>query len=228
MVSDTHLGWINRQAQLDGMVQRINALNPDIVFMAGDILDEGIDPSFSQSIISSLSNIKAPLGIYAVLGNHEYISGQQVQFSSFLGQAGIHVLRDEWIMLDRSLYIIGRDDASSSRFWLSGNRRKNVDDLTAEIDAAQLPVILLDHQPVELVSTGNTAVDLQFSGHTHRGQLFPNNLITAKLFAQDWGYYKQNSFQAIVSCGYGTWGPLLRIGSPSEIVVANIKFSPEQ
>jgi predicted MPP superfamily phosphohydrolase len=90
-----------------------------------------------------------------------------------------------------------------------------------------LPVILLDHQPSELVSTGNTAVDLQFSGHTHRGQLFPNNLITAKLFAQDWGYYKQNSFQAIVSCGYGTWGPPLRIGSHSEIVVANITFSAE-
>jgi predicted MPP superfamily phosphohydrolase len=222
MVSDTHLGWVNRQAQLDSMVQRINSLRPDIVFMAGDILDEGIDPAFRQTIIASLSAVKAPLGIYAVLGNHEYISGQQEMFFSSLAQAGVHALRDEWILLDQALYIVGRDDASGSRF--SENRRKNLEALTAEIDAAGLPVILLDHQPSELVLAGSTDIDLQFSGHTHRGQLFPNHLITGKIFAQDWGYYQQNSFQAIVSSGYGTWGPPLRIGSHPEIVVAHLTF----
>lgn len=223
MVSDLHLGWVYRGSELQNLVQRVNGLQPDIVFFAGDIVDEGIDISLEQVIPFYLNDITAPLGIYAVLGNHEYISGQQDQFTLWLEQAGIHVLRDSWMEMNLGLYVVGRDDASHGRS--SGNRRLSLEALLSKIDVRQLPVILLDHQPSELEIAGYTDVDLQLSGHTHLGQFFPNNLVTGKIFAQDWGYYQQGTFQAIVSSGYGTWGPPIRIGNHPELVVINITFT---
>jgi predicted MPP superfamily phosphohydrolase len=241
MVSDIHWGWVYRVPELKLFVERINALEPDIVFLVGDLVDEGIDLVLEQQIPVELSRIEAPLGIYAVMGNHEYISGQQEQFPRWLKQAGIHVLKDEWEELDQGLLIIGREDVSRSResgnhsvreqdsgdeeSQSSGNRRLRLEELLSQVDLEQWPAILLDHQPGELVAAGNSGIDLQLSGHTHRGQFFPNSLVTKRIFAQDWGYYEQNGFQAVVSSGYGTWGPPIRIGSVSEIVVINITFT---
>ncbi len=87
------------------------------------------------------------------------------------------------------------------------------------------PVLLLDHQPQNLDEAEKLGIDLQLSGHTHKGQFFPNNLITNRIFENDWGYLHKESLQVIVSSGFGTWGPPIRIGNKPEIVEILIRFS---
>jgi len=95
----------------------------------------------------------------------------------------------------------------------------------SEVDSERLPVILLDHQPFHLEIAEQAGVDLQFSGHTHLGQMYPNNYITRAVFEQDWGYLRKNNFQVIVSCGFGTWGPPIRIGNRPEILNVLVHFA---
>ncbi|HWI54984.1 MAG TPA: metallophosphoesterase, partial [Desulfobacteria bacterium] len=120
-----------------------------------------------------------------------------------------------------SFYIVGRDDKSGSRF--TGHKRKNLQDIISAVDRS-LPVIVMDHQPTNLGETERAGVDLQVSGHTHRGQLFPNHLITRRIYEVDYGYLRKGNLNVIVSSGYGTWGPPIRVGSVAEIVDINVEF----
>jgi predicted MPP superfamily phosphohydrolase len=94
----------------------------------------------------------------------------------------------------------------------------------AGIDNDRLPIILLDHEPVDLNIAEETGVDLQFSGHSHLGQFFPNNIITGLIYEDDWGYLKKRNFNIIVSSGFGTWGPPIRIGNRPEILNVKVNF----
>ncbi|WP_199241659.1 hypothetical protein [Desulfosporosinus sp. Sb-LF] len=136
--------------------------------------------------------------------------------------AGVNVLRDQYIKVENSFYIIGRDNPSRRS---GGNTegRKELGDLIKGVDSS-LPLILLDHQPLELETAQQNQIDLQLAGHTHEGQLFPGNLITKLVYEIDWGYLKKGNYNLIVSSGYGTWGPPLRIGTHSEIVCATLHF----
>jgi len=118
--------------------------------------------------------------------------------------------------------VVGRDDRSRHR--IDGHSRLDLEQVMAEVDTALLPVILLDHEPTELHTSKATGVDLQFSGHTHRGQLFPNNYITSAIYEQDWGYLRKGALQLIVSSGFGTWGPPIRVGNRPEIVQVTVHF----
>ncbi|HOV43194.1 MAG TPA: metallophosphoesterase, partial [Syntrophothermus lipocalidus] len=93
----------------------------------------------------------------------------------------------------------------------------------AGIDRSR-PIILMDHQPIDLDEALNEGVDLQLSGHTHLGQLFPNRFVTRRVYEVDWGYLRKDNLQVIVSCGFGTWGPPIRVGNHPEIVVINVRF----
>jgi len=139
-----------------------------------------------------------------------------------LNRSGIQVLRDEYTIIANSFYVVGRDDLISKR--LGGKERANLSELLEGIDKS-LPIILLDHQPQKLTEPHIEGVDLQLSGHTHKGQFFPNNLITGKIFEIDWGYLKKDDYQIIVTSGYGTWGPPIKIGNSSEIIDIKITFS---
>ncbi|MDD3364709.1 MAG: metallophosphoesterase, partial [Syntrophomonas sp.] len=123
-------------------------------------------------------------------------------------------------------YVVGRDDASRHRF--NGSERLELSTLMADLDKNKLPIMLMDHEPFNLDVSEKEGVDLQFSGHTHLGQLFPNNYITRAIYEQDWGYLRKNNFQAIVSCGFGTWGPPIRIGNRPEIVNVLVHFAPTE
>lgn len=222
MVSDIHLGWIVGLDRLNLLVNDINALHPDIVLLAGDVIDEGVDLTAEAGIPQAFRRLESRYGTFAVPGNHEYISRQVYRVGQYLDDAGVTVLRDRWIMLDDSLYLVGRDDLTRGRFTSVG--RKAITDLMQGINHEELPVLLMDHQPFNLVQPAQAGVDLQFSGHTHLGQFFPNNLITNAMYEQDWGYLRRENFQLIVSCGYGTWGPPIRIGNRPEIVAVAIEF----
>lgn len=223
MVSDIHLGKIVTTPRLQDLITRINRLQPELVVLPGDIIDEDVDLFIDKQMADIFTQIKAPLGTYAVLGNHEYIGGKSEAAILELQRGGIKVLRDAAVKVDNSFYLAGRDDYSRHRF--SGLSRAPLAAIMKNVDTT-LPVILMDHQPAELDEAAAGGVDLLLSGHTHRGQMFPNHYITRAIYDVDWGYLRKNMLQIIVSCGYGTWGPPIRIGNQPEIVNLVIHFKP--
>jgi len=228
VVSDIHLGWIVGIDRLQQMTGLINSLEPDLILLPGDIIDEGVDLATEQELPVVLQTLQPRLGTFAAMGNHEYISGNAEATVEFLNRAGIIVLRDQAVEITDSFYLVGRDDASRHRF--NGSERMDLPEIMAEVDKDRLPIILLDHEPFNLDASQKAGVDLQFSGHTHLGQMFPNNFITGAIYEQDWGYLRKDNFQIIVSCGYGTWGPPIRIGSRPEILNIQVTFAelPQQ
>lgn len=168
-----------------------------------------------------LCGLSPKFGSFAVLGNHEYYGGQVEQAVRHLQQGGIRVLRDETVKVADSFYIVGRDYRGAGRF--TGQQRKELQVIMKGIDGS-LPIILLDHEPVCLEEAKQAGVDLQLSGHTHKGQFFPNQLVTGMMFDIDWGYLRRENLQVIVSSGFGTWGPPIRIGNRPEIVDIMIHF----
>ncbi|WP_211267848.1 metallophosphoesterase [Paenibacillus antarcticus] len=220
LISDLHLGYINDVAFIADIVDRINALQPDVVLMSGDIFNGNYyalsDPS---TAIEELNSIKSTYGVYASLGNHD--AGRSYdKIVSFIEKSNIHLLNDEHIIIDNKFVLIGRKD--SSPIGEQGTSRGDVSGIFNKIDK-KFPVIVMDHQPANMIEYGNE-VDLIVSGHTHQGQVFPANLITNAMFTVDYGYYQKDkdSPQVIVTSGVGTWGPPLRIGTNSEIVQITI------
>lgn len=214
MLSDVHLGTLVGPNRINYIVNRINELNPDIVVFAGDVIDEDVGPVIRQNLGNALTEIKAPLGVYAITGNHEYIGGAKSAVE-YLQNHGIKVLRDTSVLIDDNFYLIGREDRESNRF--SNVVRKPLTDITKGLMPNKAK-ILLDHQPFELNKAVEAGIDLSLSGHTHHGQLWPFNFITKAVFENSFGYLKKGSTQFYVSCGAGTWGPPIRTSSRAEIV----------
>ncbi|WP_051569353.1 metallophosphoesterase [Alkaliphilus transvaalensis] len=221
MLSDLHLGRLVNRKQLEKIVDQINQLEADLILMPGDIIDDRIDAFVQQDMMSVFRKLKSNLGIYASMGNHEYIGGQIEKAEKYFNEAGINVLRDEHIKIEEQFYIVGREDKSFERF--QGTRRKSLAEILENVDNSK-PIIMLDHQPVDIEEAMESGVDLQLSGHTHRGQLFPFRIFTRKLFQVDWGYETFQDLHVIVTSGAGTWGPPLRVGHRSEILSISIKF----
>lgn len=223
MVSDLHLGKIMDNRRLEKMVEIVDALQPDLLVLPGDVIDENVGPFAEQNMMATFRRLNPRYGKFAALGNHEYIGRNVEEAIRCLEESGIQVLRDSYVKVEDSFYVVGRDERSSERF--SGRKRKSIAEVMAGIDSS-LPVILLNHQPVELAEARKGGADLQLSGHTHRGQLFPNQLITSRIFEKDWGYLCKEGLQVIVSSGFGTWGPPIRVGNRPEIVDIVIRFAP--
>ncbi|MDP4145541.1 MAG: metallophosphoesterase [Bacillota bacterium] len=221
MVSDIHLGSGINNKKLSDMVDSINKLNPDIIFLCGDIIDENTSTSEKKYMTSAFKNLKSKYGVYAIAGNHENYSNDLNDLANNYKESNVKLLLDETVIVDNSFVVIGRMDASFSRG--EGNNRKDIKQLLSKLDPS-LPIINLDHQPVSLDEAEKNGIDLQLSGHTHKGQIFPLNLITKKIYVDDYGYYKKDNYQLIVSSGYGTWGPPIRIDTKGEIVNIKVKF----
>jgi len=214
VASDIHLGTIVCKARLERIVGKINALAPDLVLLPGDVVDEDLGPVVKQNLGETLRKIRSRYGVIAITGNHEYIGGVEAA-SRYLSEHGITVLRDSSIILDGSIRVVGREDRSIGQF--SRRKRKSLQELLASVDSKG-PVILLDHQPFGLEEAERNQVDVQLSGHTHHGQLWPFNLITSRIYEVSWGYKQKGRTHVYVSSGVGTWGPPVRIGNHPEIV----------
>ena len=220
MFADIHLTAMNNEKLLSRIIERTNALNPDIVLIPGDFVDEKSGWLEERGIGKSFFNIKSKYGTYACTGNHEYIVGIK-DAAGFIRSHNINLLQDEMIMVDSSFYIAGRDDRSKKQF--TGEDRKPLSEIISERNE-DLPLILMDHTPFGLEEAENNKVDLQLSGHTHHAQLWPLNFITQMIYEKDYGYLKKGNTQYYVTCGVGTWGPPVRTGSRTEIVNLRIKF----
>lgn len=218
--SDIHLGTIIGPRKTTKLINTINSLNPDIVLFAGDVIDEDIKPVLKQNLGENLLKIKSKYGTFACLGNHEYIGGAK-SAENYLKTHGITILKDSSILIDNSFYIIGRDDKDITRF--SGQTRMSLSQLTDSL-IKEKPLLLLDHQPFDLPTAAKSNIDLQISGHTHHGQLWPMNFITSAIFEVSSGFKKIGESNFIVSTGYGTWGPPVRIGNRPEILEISLIF----
>jgi uncharacterized protein len=222
VASDIHLGTIISHARLTRIVNTINSLQPDVILLPGDVLDEDLGPVVRHNLGELLRTLKAKYGIYGATGNHEYIGGVDAA-CRYLEDHGIVMLRDTAVVLPIGLAVVGREDRSIGQF--AGRRRKPLAEILQGVDRA-MPVIVMDHQPSGLQEAALAGADLQISGHTHQGQLWPFNYIAAAVYECSWGYYRKESTQYYVSCGVGTWGPPMRIGNTPEIVVMRISFGP--
>lgn len=217
MVADVHMGIMIRENGLNKMVNSINKLKPDIVFFCGDMVDESTPTSLKVYFGNEFKNIKSKYGVYSITGNHEYYSDNVSETIKYMKKADIGVLQDEGVKVDNSFYVVGRNDAAS------GKKPKPLKDILKNADKS-LPVIELNHRPVAIDEAEKNGVDLQLSGHTHEGQIFPFNLVTKAAFKDDYGYLKEGNFNLIVTSGYGTWGPPIRIGTNGEIVNIKLQF----
>ena len=222
-VSDIHLGSIIRKRSMRHLSEMISNEKPDMVLFLGDLLDGSIGPVLRGDLLSYLRIPEPRYGTWAITGNHEYMSdlGKSIPY---IESKGIRVLKDEVIALGNGVQIIGRLDRTAIN--TPGSSRKTLGKLLAEADTAA-PVILLDHQPYDLSALSSTPVDLQLSGHTHNGQMWPLNLITKSMFELSHGYRVFGKTHVIVSSGFGIWGPRMRLGTRPEILSITLKGKSE-
>jgi uncharacterized protein len=220
MASDIHLSVTEGDKAASRIVDKINSLSPDVILFAGDVFDDKAEILTREGIGESFKRLKSKYGTFSINGNHEYINYIE-QSMAFMKTYNIKVLRDEYVFVDSSFYIIGREDISKGSF--TGIARKSLEQITKTI-TVNYPKILLDHSPFMLEQAVNNKIDLQLSGHTHHGQMWPLNYITKMIYEISWGYKKKGNTHFYVSSGASIWGAPVRTGSKSEVVNIRIKF----
>jgi len=216
-VSDIHIGDVLGRDFLKDMVQRCNALQPDLVAVTGDLVDGRIDQI--GSTIAELQGLRSRFGTYFITGNHEFYSGD-VPWCAALGQMGLTVLRNRTVTLrdgDARLDLVGVDDygqREQPRGWDLGTALAGRN--------PEHPAVLLAHQPREVEKALDAGIGLQLSGHTHGGQLFPITGLVSALWTYSAGLYGVGAGHVYVHRGTGFWGPPMRIGSPPEIAAITL------
>jgi uncharacterized protein len=223
LVSDIHLGTLIANGRLSRLVNLINRQDPDVILLAGDVFDEDLGPVIRNNLGDLLKNLKAKEGVFAILGNHEFF-GNAEEAQRYLENHNVTVLRDSAVILPEGITLIGREDITGQQMFRK--KRKSLGELLAGVDTLK-PVIVMDHQPNRLKETAGYPVDLQVSGHTHHGQLWPFNYITNAMFEISSGYGKIGNTHFYVSPGVGTWGPPVRTNSRPEVIVLEITGSTE-
>ncbi len=214
MISDIHLSNQINGKNLERYIKMINREDPHLVFIVGDIADMRLEPLKRCKVAEKLSGINAKYGVYAVNGNHEFYAGERSALINYLKSGGVNMLIDSIAIVEGGILIAGRDDRTN-------HERKPLNELLAGFERS-LPLILLDHQPFNLEEAEMEGVDLQLSGHTHNGQFWPGNLIVKLIYELPYGYKKRGDTHYYVSSGIGLWGPKVRIGTKSEIVVIKL------
>ena len=214
VASDLHLGKLFGAKQLDKLTDIFKRENVDLILMPGDIMDDNVRAYLAENMQPHLEQLKAPLGVYATLGNHD-LFGHQVAIERELRKAGINVLKDEAVTVNNQFVIVGRNDDL-----LHG--RPSTAQILQQADT-KLPVLLLDHRPTEIAKHAKLPIDIQVSGHAHKGQVFPASLITKLMYPLDYGHKQIGNGHFFVTSGFGFWGIPMRLGSQSEVFIINIK-----
>jgi len=219
--SDIHVGPFLRTARLEKIVEQINSLEPDVVLILGDIMNEEALSSEREQLPITLGKIQARFGVYACLGNHEHFAGIKNSLELFR-KSRITALQNQAALVAGSFYLVGR----SNRSYIGQNeRRMPLKEILKDADM-NLPVILMDHQPVRLEEAAEAGVDLELCGHTHGGAVFPITLVDNLFYEISRGYGRKLNTQYYVTSGVGVWTPPARIGTTSEIVQMKVKFLP--
>lgn len=213
VASDLHIGRLFGSGAIDRLRRLVVQSEADILLMPGDIMDDNTEAFTAYDMQTNLTELCAslPYGVYATLGNHD-LYGHEQPISHSLRSAGVHLLNDDVVCLthqDQPIWLVGRFD---------NHKRERVatTELLAQVDVDE-PIILLDHRPSDIVEHSQLPIDLQVSGHTHNGQVFPANFIVSAINRLGYGYEAIGRGHFVVSSGYGFWGIPFRLGSRSEI-----------
>ncbi|WP_156439977.1 metallophosphoesterase [Gemella sp. oral taxon 928] len=213
MVADLHLGTFFGNNQLEKLNTIIENQKPDVVIIAGDIMDDDMVMYKKLNMGKTLSKLHAPLGVYTVMGNHDHNTEDII---NEISKTGIKTLADETVKLTDDITLVGRKDRSVSR------DRLTTMDLLKNVDTDKT-TILIDHQPNAVETHSLLPIDVQLSGHTHRGQIWPFNYITDKVYVLDHGYKKINNKHFFTTSGYGFWGPPFKTTARSEVWIINLE-----
>lgn len=226
VLSDLHFGAIVNRTQIATIVDQVNALKPDAVLLVGDIVDSELEPVLREDTGAELARLKAPFGIWAVTGNHEFI-GPLDEIIAYLEGYGVRFLRDQTELLGGEILLAGREDRVRGVF--TGQPRAELADvLLPQVQQTRRPVVLLDHQPKDLASPSALGVDLMLSGHTHNGQLWPFQYVVALQYEVVSGAAQIGPMQLYVLNGTGTWGPPVRVGHRPEILLVTLQPADRQ
>lgn len=238
LVADLHLGCNTDKALLQKMVTMINSIHPDLILFAGDIFDNDFDSiDQPEQLLPLFQQMESTYGAWACWGNHDISEkilagftfsskdetlGSDPRMDQFLKDARIRLLEDETLQFGQAFTLTGRLD----RDWKkkTGFPRRTPADLAKNADMT-LPALVLDHQPAEFEQLSDAGFDLDLSGHTHDGQLFPSTLFTRLGWRNPYGKQQIGSLTSIVTSGAGVWGPAMRIGSHNEVAEIQVKFS---
>ncbi len=235
LVADLHLGYSVGERHMRNMVENINAQDVDLVCIAGDIFDNEYEAIANPDRVAEiLKGIKSRYGVYACWGNHDvsekilagftFCSDKAVErdprFEGFLKKAGIQILEDKVIQIGGRFYLAGRKDPDKAKKEKESRLApgKLLEGLNPE-----LPIIVMDHQPDELDELAQAGVSVDLSGHTHDGQMFPANLLVRLRWKNPAGVMKIGEMWSCVTSGAGVWGPAMRVGTDSEILIINVK-----
>ena len=219
-LTDMHVGLTIGRDFVEDVVRKVNDLEPDIVAITGDLIDGSVDELGAS--VAPLGDIRAKLGTYFVTGNHEYYSGADA-WLEFLRSLGIRPLRNEHVEIEKngeSLHIAGVDDWTAHQF--GPGHGADVARAVAGRDTSKA-VVLLAHQPVQFDEAREHGIDLQISGHTHGGQIFPFGVLTRLVQPFLSGLHARGDSQIYVSSGTGYWGPPMRIAAPAEITLLELQ-----
>lgn len=230
LIADLHLGYSIGNDHMKQMVDKINALDPDVVLVAGDIFDNEYEAvKDPDQVAKTLSRIKSKYGVYATYGNHDIeepiLAGftfggknkkkeSDPRMDAFMQRAGFTLLQEKGVWIDDSVYLYGRPDYERPGRGIT--ERKTPKQITKGIDKSK-PILVLEHEPRQLQELADAGVDAQLCGHTHDGQMFPGNLLTGLMWENSYGYMKKAGMHSIVTSGVGIFGPDMRVGTKSEI-----------
>lgn len=240
LIADFHLGYSVGYEHMRQTVDKVNAQSPDLIIIAGDIFNNEFDAvNNPDKTAEILSGLKSAYGTFACWGNHDVaakiLSGftfksdnleKDKRFDDFLEKADIRLLSDESVLIDNSFYIVGRNDYSRSR--KLGEDRLSPNQLLSGLDTEK-PIFVIDHQPSQLEELAECGADIDFSGHTHNGQIFPANIAVKFFWENPYGVLKKHAangkyMYSCVTSGVGVWGPAMRVGTDSEILMLKVKF----
>lgn len=237
LVADLHMGYAIGVDHITNMVEKINAQDPDIVIIAGDIFDNSYDGMDDpEGIKAQLKSIKSKYGVYAVYGNHDIDEkilmgftfdwgGKQLhseKMTNFMKECDIKLINDESVLINDEFYLVGRRDTDKPG--TEDGTRAEISELTKDLDKTK-PIFVLSHEPDELQKTADAGADIDFSGHTHDGQLFPGNLTIGLFWENPCGMIKKDNMYSIVTSGVGVYGTFMRVGTDAEICSVDIDFA---
>lgn len=221
-LSDTHYDTVQNPDVLKATIDKINALSPDAVILGGDIVEENTSKAAMQECFAVLGQLRSTYGTYYIYGNHDrqpYVQTPaytEDELAAGIEENGIKILRDTVITLGNDIVLAGREDAGSR------TGRMNGKDLLDGVSREKF-IIVADHQPVETEENGRLGVNLQLSGHTHAGQIFPVGIFNHIIDGINYGRYDKNGCEVIVSSGAAGWGFPVKTEGKSEYVVVNLR-----
>jgi len=220
LISDLHLGSMLSESNMNNVIDKINDNNVDLVLIVGDLFNDNFNViNNPQKMVEKIKSIKSKYGIYMSLGNHDGGSTYN-KMIDFINDSNIKLLNDEYEVINNDFILLGRVDGTPIGGF-DGLKRKDTKEVLNSIDS-NLPIIVMDHNPLN-IDEYDKDINLLLSGHTHKGQMFPANIVTDNMYLVDHGIYESDKYPlTIVTSGAGTWGMPLRIGSNSEVVIINI------